>query len=171
MSGFTFLGIGPLLVPSHFHFWKIFTSYSLYLRFMTEKKKKEKKRNSRLWGWMIIAGCKGLFLLFYLVIITWKVACTPIHIWDNIHRIRISGMSSWHKKWREGTLTNPSFPLRAGRGVSYRFFRSLSDNKFKARCVCPRPGVLSEICIILFAQKVNRKNWLIGCDSKDVWPP
>ena len=97
MFGFTLTSIGRLLVLSHLHSWKIFAFYCHYSRFIGDlQKKRKKKKNSRSWGWMIIAECKGMFLLFYLARISCKVACTSMHMINNIHRTWRSGKSSWH---------------------------------------------------------------------------
>ena len=81
----------------------------------------------------------GLFLLFYLAWVTFKVASITIQISDIIHRIHKSGKSSWHQKWRERTLSNPFLPTPKWSSIErvflYGFFTSLSHRKCNPRLV------------------------------------
>ena len=78
--------IADLLSPLRFHFWKILATFAFYTRYLKKKSKKDQfllVRRKRIHG-----ECMGLFLVFDLTSIAFKVACITMQISDNIHEYR-----------------------------------------------------------------------------------
>ena len=79
--------IAHLLSPLHLHFWKMLATFAFYTRYLKKKSKKDQFLLMELLRRKRIHGeCMGLFLVFDLTSIAFKVACITMQISDNIHK-------------------------------------------------------------------------------------